>query len=189
MLAGLGATRFVLGLGALIAIPELHHAYAAAGNESSGQAAARHALLFGVWSLFVGTLYVGLALLTSRGSRSARVLSWIFAIILAVGGGGVAMTGAVDLVTWYADLTRVVSALTAVLSIAGVVLLVLPRSRAFFKARTEFTRQARYGPPTYPALTYYAADPRPPGSGEGPRHQAVRPSVPRSIRPPAPPSS
>jgi hypothetical protein len=143
LLAGIGALRLVLGAAGLVAIPDIVRVYTESdGSVESGQAAGHLALLFGIWSMFLGCAFVALALLTVRGIRWARIVSWIFAGVLACATGPQVITGLADLVTWYRQLTLAVSALTFLLAVVAIVLLALPPAQPYFrKVKASFPAQ------------------------------------------------
>src|SRR4051794_31822253 len=110
LLAGIGALRFVLGVGALVAMPDIVRVYTQAdGSEAAGHAAGQHALIFGIWSLFLGLVYLGLAAVTVRGFRWAWIATLLLTLLIACATGPQLLIGLVDLVTWYRTLNLVVS--------------------------------------------------------------------------------
>jgi hypothetical protein len=138
LLAGVGALRLVLGVGALVAMPDVVRVYTEAdGSEAAGHAAGQHALILGIWSLFLGLVFLCLAAVTVRGFRWAWIVSLLLALLIACATGPQLLTGLVDLVTWYRTLNLVVSGLTAVLALAAIVLLVLPPALQYYWHRPQ----------------------------------------------------
>lgn len=134
LLSGAATLWVAWAIGTLFGLPQFVRIYL---NEHQGDG--NRALLAGSYVLLagfvtvIGLVFLLVAVLTGRGSRVARVFTWILAVpavlvaFIAVVGGGSEDT------PWWGVLTQVTGGLSLSMLVAGLVLLCLPAARSYFR--------------------------------------------------------
>jgi hypothetical protein len=133
LLWGLAVLDVVVAIGAFFAIGEFHRYHSMwQGDELAGQAAALALVLFAVGSLVSAAVVAALAVLTERGLRTARVVTWAVTGVTLVLSVAVAAADVYAAAPWYGRLIAIVTTAKAVLTVTAVVLLALPVSNVYF---------------------------------------------------------
>lgn len=150
-----------------------------AGTSQAGQEGtqAAYAIAPAILGVILAVVFFVLAILNGRGSRVARIITWVFSgLAVCCSGLGIAFTAAskslyetarnqnpdlppFDTVTnnmnealpsWFSAVTGIASVLALVSIIVAAILLALPASNAFFRKRTEPEWEPPLQPPPYP---------------------------------------
>ncbi|WP_436526611.1 hypothetical protein [Actinoplanes sp. HUAS TT8] len=144
LMAGASALWVTWAVGTLFGLPQFVMLFR---NRTEGEGDPRSIVsAYVTVSLVVIALalfFLLLAALDTRGSRAARVFTWIFAVPALAVAVLALVAGGSDKTPWWGLLTRATGGLSLVLLTTALVLLSLPRSRGHFR---------RAAPPPVPAF-------------------------------------
>jgi hypothetical protein len=134
LLSGAATFWVAWAVGTVFGLPQFVRIYMNEhqGDGSPAVVAGSYLLLAGAVTL-VALLFLLVAVSMGRGSRAARVVTWVLGVpavavaFLAMTGGGFEDT------PWWGALTRLTGGLSFLTLVAGLVLLCLPASRAHFR--------------------------------------------------------
>jgi hypothetical protein len=206
----------VLALSTIGAVTEIYHEMYE-GTEMGRAEGALVGVTVGAGAgvnLLLGAGFTVLALLNNRAKNASRIVTWVLGGINLCCGAltlvGAAAANSLTLPTgqtgdgpdptevqrrveealpsWYTPLTVVLAVVVLLATLVAMILLALPASNAFFRARPV----AEWGPqvpgypayPGYPQVPGYPPADLPPGGGSPPGPLAVPPPVPPAAPPP-----